>query len=163
MSSVPVRIVLVPHATHSLHLPFRTPLSDKLHSHRDEPASQRLIMTAVRRCSTRRSATTPHTHCIHTTQLSQSCPSPAAPLNNHRQPIAWIHNGYALRATEGTCTVPVCIAPLPHTTHLLHVPFRTSLSAKLHPHPDKPSSQRLIMTAVRCCSTCRLRYHATHA
>src|SRR5690625_2478213 len=103
-------------------------------------------MTAVRCCSTGRLRYHPHTHRIHTRQHSQSCPSPAAPLNNHRQPIALIHTGYALCATEGACTVPVCIAPLPHTTHLLHVPFRTPLSAKLHPHRDKPSSQRLVMT-----------------
>ena len=105
---------------------------------------------------------TPHTHPTGTLQSSQSCPSPAAPLNNHRQTVAWIHNGYALRPTQRTRIVPVCISLVSHTTHLLHVPFRTPVPAKLHVHRDKPSSQLLIMTAVRCCSTCRLRYHTTH-
>ena len=88
MCSVPVCIVPAPHATHSLHVPSRTALPTKLHSHRDKPSSQRLDMTALKRCSTCRSATTQHTHCIHTCQTSQNCRSPAAPLNNHRQPIA---------------------------------------------------------------------------
>ena len=76
--------------------------------------------------------------------------------------IAWIHNSYALRATEGTCTVPACITPVPHTTHQLHVPSRTPVPDKPHVHRYTPCLTRTGMPAITRCSTGPCHYSTTH-